>query len=513
MTPEEIARAASDRAWAQHDNQAAQRQLSRRTAKPIESGTYQGYDADTERHTVTTRDGQTQARAMLTNGGLAEGDPVEFVGENLDAIPRPRPRTRPRRRLQGQDPAVAALVKRRSLARTESVYVPPSPAVYSDPIPAQWRMVYSAYGFVPDNWDSSAARRYTPGTSNELCGSQYGDEYDLFCRSGLPDWVTLPDSVMYDFGYGGNRCHYSFMGLINGFPAILGGTVIAIQAASPDGISEEPTEPPEAFPVVQYRILNPDWTPYNGLPKWSGCGAEKDMEWFHVETFQTNPYIPPELIKPAFPGGTLALKFYQTEIWLVSSGAAPVLVYSAEDLHSGGVGQKQIESWLALDEQGTAHVDLKVVDVTEDSEGNPIGTIALKHYQIQGQKAEVSESASWRQALTNSPTNAPLPGPLAHPCIGRFQFYPNVNLSTTEQKIYSVKPAPSYETLAQAEGISLTVESRPLLATDSGQCDTTLETTVEEELTVSLRLTPADLGVAATDAGQPEVLSFVGILA
>jgi hypothetical protein len=505
--PREIASDAAQHAWNRHYQGALdrKRKLGQKTADSSRA-TYGDYDADLETHQAQTDVGTKIVDVLLTNGGLATGDEIELVAGAADDIPRPRSSPQVDPVLGGTEPKAVALVKRRSLNRIETGYQSPHPAEYSEPVPAQWSLIYSAGNYIPDAWDRSQQKRYTPGGSNELCGSDYGDDYDTFCRTGFSttSWANIPDANVLDFGYGGYRCHFSFLVFVDGFYQSYGGIVVGIITPSPDGIEAVPDTPLAPFPTVQYRIRNPASLFDPNVPRWLGCGEEKDMQWRLVEAIQVGGYTPPQIVIPAFPGGYQSTSYYQQEFWLVSSDAAPVKVFSLPDTLADGRGSKDITAWLALDEQGVTHVDFKI-------QGSPV---QLKHFQVQGQTVtQVAQSASWRKALTNSPTNDPLPSVETTPCVALYQYFPTLNIAS--DYLYEVAFDPgnslSWEKLTSEMGVALKIRSKPLQTTGS-TCSTTLDSTAEEEVQVTLKIKPADISAANSDLEPPYVVSYVGVM-
>lgn len=417
------------------------------------SATYKDYQADQEMHVVTTSQGDQAVGQLLTGAGLDAGDSLEWIdsASAVDAMPRYKPTPKPDLVEPDPEPIWAVLLKRRAYVATKEVYLPPQEAEYSDPVPASWSMVYRSTTFQAvaiAGWDPQAPIRYCEGTSLQLCGRPGHPDRDPYCRNTLADWRFIPQANRVTLGLPGDRCHYSFARAAPGEVSYggylpLGGIVIGCFAFSPNGETAAPTSPPYTLPRLYYKLDNPAYGAGEAPPgeAYLSCdlaqGGEVDLGWELVEVIPFSDYVPPRLTRPAFPGGVIQVPQYETQYWLFTAqGAIPVL--TVEDYYyppEAGRPQgypRSTSVLMAIDQQGTIHLDFKIDASDLDSE---TVAIDLKHLQYKGSITEVAQSQSWRRLVANSPTESPLPGSVSHACVATYQAIPHVNISEYEQQL------------------------------------------------------------------------------
>lgn len=524
MTPEEIAKLSQDlarnRFLIRAQIQAAEQEKKRPSN---ESATYDRYDAETETHYVYPNQ---PVKNLLTNTGLLKGQPVEFDNGALDDTPRAKPKPKRRKKKPLPEPVWAFLIKRRAYVTTEPQYVPPKPDEYSDPTPATFYMIYYSSTFqggAISSWNPGYDKRYCEGGSEQLCGKEYGNpltnlDRDIYCRTLPVHWLAVPDANFQSLGLPGRRCHYAIAIELGGVRGLVGGIVIGCLAPASDGISEPPTDPPYGFPVVNYKVRNPLYPSGSYAPpgeRYLACsveqGDEVDMGWTQIEIIPFSEYVPPQLISPASPGGVYESDIFETQYWLVTNqGAVKVcavddVIYPEEFRAIGQDSSERISNvYLAVDEQGKIHVDLKILN-PNFGEGAPF-EVSLKHYQVIGLGvSEVTSSESWRQKFTNSLTDTPLPGTPLHPCADFYQASPLVNLALQDNKLIQSPLVYSLADFRDGKPLSLQVWQLP-----SGPvCSLEFEPDRRLDLPI-VAFDDASIETAPSDAAP---LSLVGVIA
>lgn len=484
--PEEIAKRAADKAriLALKRQQQRQREEVERANGRIGSGaSYVGYDADAETHLVQTERGIQTARDILTNAGLNSGDPVEFIGGALDAMPRYKPEPEDDPVLGEPEPVWGVLIRRRAKIGIKTRYIAPSPPRYSDPVPASYNVLYisknplvfSEVSFA--RWDQREKRRYGFGYTLLGCGGTSSDallreDQDPYCREGYSDWKFALDSNLRGLATGGApACHLRQAVPLTADGSIWVGVnfVIGAFAFASDGVSGPPVILEGAFPQFWHKVVNPLYPAggFNQAPpgeRYLECddvhGEEIDMMWEQLEIIQTSEYVPPYMTKPPYPGGSVSAPQYENQYWVVTATGATkaftVPEYNPFDsLESYAKGTTAL---LSTNEQGVFQIDVKIEEPVESGEDLNF-TPTKSHFEVQGGAVvSLPESRSWRRLLANSLTDSPLPGE-AHPCVSRYQADPQINLSEQSQRI--VRLALERAKLLQGGGFNLEIWSYP----------------------------------------------------
>lgn len=459
--PEEIAKRQADRARIQSLKRQQQRSSEEhlRASEANSGAAYVGYDADSEAHLVETSRGIQPVRDLLTNAGLNSGDPIEFLGGALDAMPRYKPQPEDDPPLGEPEPAWGVLIVRRAKVGTKTRFYPGSEARYSDPVPASYNVLYICKNpqfFSEKNfamWNAAEERRYGFGYTLIGCGGTSGDallrrDQDPYCREGYSEWKFALDSNLRGLATGGApACHlrqavpYSADGTIwTGVNFVIGAFVFAA-----DGVSGGPSISEDALPQFWHKVRNPAY-PLSGFvqappgERYLNCddakGEEIDMMWQQLEIIPVSDYVPSKMTKPPYPGGSVTLPQYENQYWLMTAtGATKVLsVPGFNPFDSIESDTKPTTALLSVNEQGTFLVDFKIgepVVTEEDIDFTP----TKSHFEVQGGTVlSVPESRSWRRLLANSLTEEPLPGG-SHPCISRYQADPQINIAEESQRI------------------------------------------------------------------------------
>lgn len=417
-----------------------------------------GFDADSESYLVRANGQQLSLNTPLTNAGVTVGDRVELIpnARAFDSTPRTRQPAADEPVL-GIDEPWGVLIEKRAFIGTESIDRPPREAEYSDPVPATWSLVYrwveiaGVIEYVP--WQPSAPVRY--GTASDERFTPRFNETDPYCRYNTLPWTFIPQEYLYQSTRGPFFCKVTYVGP----PAGLDGSgyrrstselIIGSLAFSPDGVDAVPTDADRLydFPRVSLRAsaLNPSPPP---TFIYAACPTEPPedefiYEWELVEVLPFTDYVPPQLVRPAHPGGVETIDKFSTEYWLFSNEGTFKIATIPDSYHPENPDGERpdISVFFAVDANGKYYLDLKVR--RSDWETGFITEQELLHYEIVGGAAnEVDEGNSWRRRLTNTLLTTPLPGEDFHPCVGQFLNQRNVVLFETERRLlrtFSVTP-------------------------------------------------------------------------
>ena len=434
IDPKLIARIQADRSR----RQLLAKRLSEEQSESEGESLYLGYDADAESHLIVNREVKS-IRQLLTNAGLAIGDPVAFTqgAEALDSTPRIR---QPDDELPpiypGTTPTWGALIRCREFAGTVTAYSEPVAARYTDPVPASWFISFMADFSRPSNfgsWSTSALPRYIFGRSPWLCASSATslyDSYDPYCRFGLLGWNFRPPTLYYGGSFGfGQTPGYCHLDLYNPNIGRFNSIVIASYAFSPDGVDALPTVSPTDLPRIYNRLP--------GVLCSTAHGSQIDMQWYRLETTKMSDYVPPQLDRPAFPGGITEIDTYKTTYSVLTDSGlirvAEVLDQFGEGFTSAGT-QRAHTALLSATPGGVLSLDLKIV--TQQQVGDPIRSV--EHYEIAGGVvSQVDTSRSWRRNWANTTSETPLPYTSEQsPCLLSYLTFEEANIDEAKGLIY-----------------------------------------------------------------------------
>ncbi len=522
--PEEIAKRQADKARILALKR--QQQLLQSLAPEMTGATgatYVGYDAERETHLVEAGQGIQPVRDLLTNAGLNAGDSVEWLGGALDAMPRHQPQELDDPPLGELEPVWGVLINKRAKIGTRTRFFPPSPAEYSDPVPASYNVLYISGNpafFSEANfarWDAATERRYGFGYTLLGCGGTSSDalfrrDQDPFCRQFGLGWKFALDQNLRSLATGGApACHLRQAVPLTADGSIYTGVnfVIGALAFAADGESGGPSIPTDSFPRFWRKVINPAYGGFNQAPpgqRYLDCdevkGEELDMQWQELETIQASEYVPSKLIKPPYPGGSATFPQYENQYWLVTAiGATKVFTVPEFNAFDNPRSEpKPTTVLLSVDEQGAFLVDFKIGEPVEM--GEDLNFTATKaHVEVQGGTVlSVSQSRSWRRLLANSLSEEPLSGEI-HPCVVAYQANNQINLSEQTQRI--VRLVLERQQFVVGGSVNLEVWSFP----NNAAC--VLPNLPQETLT--LTLPPFD--PRSIEVGSDDFWNIVGVVA
>lgn len=458
----------ADAAWQKYAEQVSQRQLWF-DDEAILPATYQGFDGDTGKHKVNVLSEEAAIRAE-TNGGMREGEPVEYVDGVVDSMPRPREdKSRPERKAI-TTPKLAALVQKTALKGVRTIFwggsaeiiKPASAAIYGiayyhaeEPPPSNWVGVGEEprYTFVLDQpWSGP-----TPSSDRV-----YNENRNPYCWQNRGDWQQAPRNIVRSSGYnyetqfGSDNLVYGWLLRSNTNPSgydIGGGAVLIHLQPAADGVSAAPGEPNVPLPKLYWKIPNPDYPQDSNLSiygqKYLGCDFSGGSnppgyptggdaltalyyDWRPLEVFLFEPYEPEEVLQEAIPPQVLQVPEYEVQYWVFTESDRPKqLPFTTATITGGGFilppdgSFIYRDSTIVVDDSGSIHVS---IEVSIQGTGNK----SYAHF-LDGEP--VDEPTSWRARYSDDfERDESIP----NSCHRDYQNFNGINLNDDGDRLFQL---------------------------------------------------------------------------